>query len=159
NWGHCVGTGCTADELANPIRCTLITTSAGIRPNAACVSDSLTSANLLQTTGLSPIALGKRNLNSLQVSGGADVVRFFATATLENENGPLEMPDFSRDRLESLKIPIRGEWIRPSLSQRLSARANISTTISPRFELNTTSLFFKTNQRGAPSDNNVNSYY
>jgi TonB-linked SusC/RagA family outer membrane protein len=159
NWGHCVGSGCTADELANPIRCSLVTMSAGIRTNAKCVSDSLESANLLQTTGLSPIALGKRNLNSLQVSGGADVVRFFASGTLENENGPLEMPEFSRQRLESLKIPIRGEWIRPSLSQRMSARANINTTISPKFELNTTSLFFKTNQRGAPSDNNVNSYY
>jgi TonB-linked SusC/RagA family outer membrane protein len=147
NWGHAPGS-------TTAVRCTLWTIS-----DKSCISDSLTSANILATPGLSPIALGNRNLNSVQASGGAELVRFFTTATLENETGPLKMPDFSIQRLDSLRVPIRDEWIRPSNRQALSVRANINSTISPKFDIGVTSLFFKTDQRGAPSDNNVNSYY
>ncbi len=160
NWGHCTGTGCTAAEQANPIRCLLTTMEPnGIRSNATCVSDSITSANLLTAKGLSPIALGNRNLNTLQVSGGTELVRFFTAGTLENEAGPLKMPDFSIAHLDSLNTPIRSEWIRPSNLQRASFRANINATVSPKFELQATSSFFKSDTRGAQSDNNVNSYY
>ena len=147
NWGHAPGS-------TTAVRCTLWTIS-----DKSCISDSLTSANILATPGLSPIALGNRNLNSVQASGGAELVRFFTAATLENETGPLKMPDFSIQRLDSMRVPIRDEWIRPSVRQALSVRANINSTISPKFDMGVTTVFFKTDQRGAPSDNNVNSYY
>src|SRR5262249_44785629 len=131
----------------------------GIRTNAMCVSDSITSANLLTKPGLSPIALGNRNLNTMQVSGGTDVLRYFTAATLENETRPLELPDFSRDRLNDTHTPIRSEFVRPSNLQRTSFRANVNATISPKFELGVTSSFFKSDTRGANSDNNVNSYF
>ena len=69
------------------------------------MSSSLTSAP-------SPIALGNRNLNTLQVSGGTDLVRFFTAGTIENEAGPLKMPGFSMARLDSIHTPIRGEFVR-----------------------------------------------
>jgi TonB-linked SusC/RagA family outer membrane protein len=160
NWGHCSGAACSPTELANPIRCLLYQTEPdGIRPGAKCVSDSVTSANILTTKSLSPIALGNRNLNTVQVSGGTELVRFFTAGTLENEAGPLKMPDFSMARLDSIRTPIRGEFIRPSYLQRASFRGNVNTTISPKFELNLTTSYFKSDTRGAQSDNNVNSYY
>src|SRR6185369_8197766 len=55
--------------------------------------------------------------------------------------------------------PIRDEWIHPSHRQVMNFRANINTTISPKFDIGISSLFIKADQRGAPSDNNVNSYY
>jgi hypothetical protein len=131
----------------------------GLRPGAKCVSDSVTSANILKSSTISPIALGNRNLNTVQVSGGTELVRFFTAGTLENEAGPLKMPGFSMARLDSIHTPIRSEFIRPSNLQRSSFRANINTTISPKFELNVTSTYFKSDTRGAQSDNNVNSYY
>ena len=147
SFGHAKGSTATT-------RCFLWTIADG-----SCVQDSLLSNNLLTTPGLSPIALGNRNLTSAQVQGGAELVRFFSAATIENETGPLKMPDFGMAWLDSLHVPIKGEWVRPEFSQRLNLRTNINATISPKFDVGITSVFFKTDQRGAPSDNNVNSYY
>jgi hypothetical protein len=88
-----------------------------------------------------------------------ELVRFFASGTLENENGPLQMPEFSRDRLESLKIPIRSEWIgrRCHNGCRRAREHQHDDLAEVRVEHGR--VVFKTDQRGAPSDNNVNSYY
>jgi hypothetical protein len=69
------------------------------------------------------------------------------------------MPDYSRRWLDSLRVPVRDEWVHPEFLQRLSFRTNLNATISPKFDVGVTALYYRTNQRGAESDNNVNSYY
>lgn len=57
-------------------------------------------------------------------------------------------------------MPIRDEWMRPENLDRQSYRANVSAAVSPKFDLNVTSGFVKTNQRLTQTDNNFfSSFY
>ncbi|HYD53512.1 MAG TPA: carboxypeptidase regulatory-like domain-containing protein, partial [Gemmatimonadaceae bacterium] len=67
-WGHSATTGAAA-------RCTLLTIASG-----ACVRDSVTTLNVLDTPGLSPLGTGHRYQYGVNVSGGTETVRYFLSA-------------------------------------------------------------------------------
>src|SRR5262249_8736476 len=83
-WGHAPGS-------TKPIRCQLATMSA-----TTCISDSLTSINLITDKALSPIRDGHNTNYGLQVAGGNDAVRFFVSGDLFNELGLYHMPEFAQ---------------------------------------------------------------
>src|SRR5262245_49706759 len=89
-WGH-------APNSSTQIRCLLPTMSA-----TTCVQDSVTSLNILKNSSLSPLADGSRSLYGMQVAGGIEQVRFFISGNIENAIGPVAMPDFAQQRLESM---------------------------------------------------------
>lgn len=165
NWGHCVGTGCTAAELSAPIRCMLQTISYGIRVDAQgnatakCVSDSVTSYNVLKTPGVTPLANGHRDQYGMQVSGGTEQVRYFVSGDLENEIGPLKMPGFGVAYFDSVHTKIRDEWMYPEAFQRNSFRANLNAAVSPKFDIGANAGFGITSQRLPQVDNNTFSYF
>lgn len=147
-WGH---------TTANPTvqtRCILPTIAAG-----TCVKDSVTTANMMRNGALSPVGTGKRSLYGLQISGGSEAVRFFVSGNLENETGPLRMPNADVNYLQSSKVAVRDEWMHPEALQRTSIRANLNATLSPKFDLAVNSAFMKSDQRLPQVDNNVNSFY
>jgi TonB-linked SusC/RagA family outer membrane protein len=158
NWGHCVGSACTAAELSSPVRCVLVTISGGIRPNASCVQDSVTSYNLLKTAGVTPISTGHRDQYGGQMSGGSDQVRFFVSGDLENEIGPLKMPSFGVAYFDSVHTKVRDEWLYPEALQRNSFRANVNAALSPKFDLAANAGFGITSSRLPQVDNNTFSY-
>jgi TonB-linked SusC/RagA family outer membrane protein len=119
-----------------------------------CVQDSVTSINILRDDYLTPIHLGRRSAYGGQVSGGNDAVRYFVSSNLENEIGPLKMPEFAQQRLDSLNIPIRDHWMYPAAFQLLSARANLAATVTPKFDLSVSTGFSKSHNRIAQTDNN-----
>jgi TonB-linked SusC/RagA family outer membrane protein len=147
-WGH------TAAAPTTPTRCLLTTIAAG-----TCIKDSVTSANMLREPGISPIGTGNRQLHTLQVSGGSDLVRYFASGTMENETGPVSMPSTDKLYLASQKIEVRPEWANPERLDRASFRTNLNAMVSPTFDLSVSSMFLRSEQRLPQVDNNVNSFY
>jgi TonB-linked SusC/RagA family outer membrane protein len=141
-WGHAPG-------ATTPTRCYTYTISAG-----SCVADSTTSLNIMtDKTGLSPLATGFRNQWNAQVSGGSDAVRYFVSGGLENETGPMKMPDFSRQRLDSVAGGVRPEWYRPEYYQKLNVNTNLTMTLSPSIDVDVTGGFSKVDE-GLPQSNN-----
>jgi len=153
NWGH---------DPANPtrtIRCQLATMVTSKNPGGACVSDSLTHYNWLRDPQNTFIKLGRGSLYGMNVSGGTDIVRFFASADLDNEIGPIEMPWYEIRRFDSLHIGVRDEWKHPSAQQRASFRGNLSAALSPKLDLNLNTGFGKVDNRIPPESDLIIALY
>jgi TonB-linked SusC/RagA family outer membrane protein len=129
-------------------RCLLIQVAA-----KTCFVDSTRSLNILNTDSLTPLARGSRNQYGTQISGGNDAVRFFVSGDVENEIGPYKMPAFSVQRLESVGVEVRDEWMRPEALQKENFRVNLSAAVSPKFDLTATAGFAKSDER-VPGANN-----
>jgi TonB-linked SusC/RagA family outer membrane protein len=148
NWGH------TPANPGTQTRCTLVTISSG-----ACVVDSLTSYNVLLNPSTSPIATGHRDQYGAQVSGGSDVVRFFISGDMENEIGPVKMPQFSVDRFNAAGVSVRDEWKYPEAFQRENFRTNLQASPTGKIDVSMNVGFSKTDQRLPQVDNNSFSYF
>ena len=131
------------------VRCVLIQVSA-----KSCIPDSTSHLNPMMMDSLTPLNIGNRNAYNVQTSGGNDAVRFFVSGGLENEIGPSGMPDFSVRRLDSLRTPIRDEWLHPEAYQKENVQANLNATVSPTIQLAVTSQFLKVDQRLPQVNNN-----
>lgn len=143
-WGHAPGS-------TTATRCYTFTVSAG-----TCVPDSTTSLNIMKDkTGLSPIAPGYRNQWNVQASGGTEAVRYFVSGGLENETGPLKLPDFSRQRLDSVANGVRKEWNRPDVYKKLNFNTNLSIALSPKIDLDVSASYAKIDQTLPQSNNNT----
>jgi len=147
-WGHAPATPTTV------ARCNLISIAA-----ATCIKDSITSANLFKTPGLSPLSPGSSSEYNGQVNGGSDAVRFFLAASLANQIGPVKMPDVFIKRFDSLKTTVRDEWIHPEAFQRANFRTNLSATLNPKIDVSVNAGWSKTDQRLPQVDNNTFSYF
>jgi hypothetical protein len=62
------------------------------------------------------------------------------------------MPEFAQQRLDSLRLKVRGEWAHPEALQRENFRANMNATITPNVDLGVTTAFVKSAQRFRQSD-------
>ncbi|MEP6494426.1 MAG: SusC/RagA family TonB-linked outer membrane protein [bacterium] len=147
NWGHTLG------NPTRQVRCQLATMAApGTTPtsNTTCISDSVTHYNLLDDPSRTFVHMGNRNLGAVQVSGGSDAVRYFVSGSLDNELGPIQMPGFEQQRFQSGNIQVRDEWLHPLAQQKQSYRANISATVSPKFDLSANAAFSKSDNRIQP---------
>jgi TonB-linked SusC/RagA family outer membrane protein len=143
-WGHNPTTG-------KITRCELALMSA-----TTCVADSLTSLNI-PNSSISPLSIGKRTNFGGQASGGSDQLRFFISSDLENEIGPYKMPAFAQQWLDSVDAsPPLNAWVYPEAFQKMSARLNMSASLSPVFDVSINSGFSKSDQRLPEADNNVN---
>jgi TonB-linked SusC/RagA family outer membrane protein len=146
SWGH---------DAKGVKRCTLVTISQG-----TCTLDSLTSFDVLRDPSTTPMRVGHRDQYGLNLSGGTDAVRYFVSTDLQNEMGPLHMPGFAQATLaDSMGVALRDEWVNPEAFQGQSLRANISATVSPKFDLQANAGFSKINQRLPQVDNNTFSVY
>jgi len=141
-WGH-------APNATTPIRCFTYTISAG-----TCIADSSSSLNIMKDkTGLSPLATGFRNQWNAQASGGTEAVRYFVSGGLENETGPMKMPEFSVQRLDSVAGGVRPEWYRPEYYQKLNVNTNVSMAMSSSVDVDVSAGFSKVDE-GLPQTNN-----
>jgi TonB-linked SusC/RagA family outer membrane protein len=135
NWGHSP----TNPSLA--IRCQLSSMVTTANPGGICVSDSLTSYNYLRDPTRTFLKDGNRQLYGTSVSGGTEVVRFFASADAENEIGPIQMPGYEIQRFDSLKVKVVDQWKNPLAMSRKSFRGNVSAALSPKFDLSLSTGF------------------
>ena len=144
-WGHAPA-GSTRNCL-NPL---LSQVSSGL-----CVSDSLTSFNLWSTPRTTPLGTGHRGKGGLQISGGQQSLRFFTSGEYEHEFGIYKIPDFDVQRFDTLNIPIRQEWAKPSELARGTLRANIDANLSPKLDASFSSGFITSRNRLPTIDNNA----
>ena len=147
NWGHTLG------NPTKQVRCQIGTMAPpGSTPtsNTQCISDSVTHYNLLADPSRTFIHMGNRKEAGAQVSGGNDAVRYFASADLNNEVGPIQMPGFEVDRFHSQGVQVRDDWFHPLAQQQFSTRLNLSANVSPKFDLTGSAGFSKTDNRIMP---------
>ena len=143
-WGH------TPANPSRAVTCSLASVGSG-----ACLKDSLQSFNLFKDANTTPVGTGYRQQYGGNVSGGTDVVRYFASGEWENETGVLKIPRFDVNRLNAEGIPILGEWMHPNALQKTSVRANINATVSPTLDLVLSTGYIKHDQRLPQADNNT----
>jgi len=144
-WGH-TPVGSTRNCL-NPL---LSQVSSGL-----CLSDSLTSFNLWSTKRTTPLGTGHRGKGGLQISGGQQSLRFFTSGEYEHEFGVFKIPDFDVQRFDTLNIPLREEWAKPSELARGTLRANIDANLSPKLDASFSTGFITSRNRLPTIDNNA----
>jgi TonB-linked SusC/RagA family outer membrane protein len=141
NWGH------SPAAPASNIRCQLSvmqTPAFKIADGATCISDSVTSYNYLTDPEQTFIKLGRGSLFTAQVSGGPQAVRFFTSATLDNEFGPIQMPAADiRWYDDVLHVPVTNQMLHPRQQQKLNFRSNVSAQLSPTLDLTASAGFSK----------------
>ncbi len=144
-WGH--------DSKGALARCTLVTIS-----QQKCTQDSLTSFNVFTDPNATALRIGHRDAYGGNASGGTDQVRFFVSGDIQNELGPIHMPLFAQQTLDSMGTAIRDEWVNPEQFQSYAARTNLSAAFSPKFDFSANAGFSNTNQRLPQVDNNTFSF-
>jgi TonB-linked SusC/RagA family outer membrane protein len=146
--------GHTAANPTTQIRCFLKDVAAG-----TCIKDSTTTLNIFSDPETTPIANGYRNLAGLQLLGGTEMVRYFVAGDIENETGVFKLPEFSRNRFDSLGVDVPASWERPNVMAKASLRSNLNLAVSPQLDLAVQSSYIRVNQRLPQVDNNVNSFW
>ncbi len=150
NFGH------TPTNPGKEIRCQLPvmqTSQFSIAQGTTCISDSLTHYDPFSDPSNTMIGLGRGSLFGANVAGGNDAVRFFASANIDNEYGPIQMPapdiQFYQD---SLHTQVTDAMLHPRSQQRINFRTNISAALSPKFDLNATAGFGKSDNAIEPDN-------
>jgi TonB-linked SusC/RagA family outer membrane protein len=143
-WGH------TPAKPATSKQCFVAQLAAG-----TCVQDSLQSFNLWSDPETTPLGTGQRQQYGLSTSGGADALTYFISGDYEKELGIYTIPQFDRRRLDSTNVAIRQEWLRPNALEKQNFRANLTSAISPSFDLQSSAGFVHINQRLPQTDNNT----
>jgi TonB-linked SusC/RagA family outer membrane protein len=143
-WGHAPATPSTTKQ------CFVVQLAAG-----TCVKDSLQSFNLWKDPETTPLGTGQRQQYGLSTSGGADALTYFVSGDYEKELGVYTIPQFDRARLDATGVNIRQEWLRPNALEKQNFRANLTSAISPNFDLQTSAGFVHLNQRLPQTDNNT----
>jgi TonB-linked SusC/RagA family outer membrane protein len=144
-WGH--------NAAGATIRCTLVSVS-----QKTCTADSLTSFSVMNDPSSTAIRLGNHGAGGMNVSGGSDQVRYFVSGDLQNEVGPIQMPNFARATLDTFGVALRDEWIHPEQFQSYSARVNLTAAMSPTVDFSGNAGFSNTNNRLPQVDNNTQSF-
>jgi TonB-linked SusC/RagA family outer membrane protein len=163
-WNVFVENGIIRDQNNYPTAYTLF----GTRTNAskgqcflnqiatgACTVDSLLSFNLFNDAQTTPLGTGQRQQYGLSLSGGADALSYFVSSAYEKELGVLTIPPFDRRRLDSTGVVTREEWLRPNALEKQNVRLNLTSIVSPQFDLQSSAGFIHLNQRLPQIDNNT----
>ena len=141
NFGH------TPANPTKEIRCQLpfmVTSQFSIAQGAQCIKDSLTSYDPFSDPSNTMIGLGRGSLFGLSVSGGNEAVRYFSSASLDNEFGAVQMPAQDiRWFQDSLHTPVTDDMLHPRNSQKVNVRTNLSASLSPKFDLTANAGFGK----------------
>jgi len=140
NFGHKIG-------QTAPIRCQLYvmqTPAFSAAQGATCISDSLTSYNNLTDPDQTFIHLGRGSLYGANVSGGNDAVRFYVSSDLDHEFGPIQMPQSDINWYkDTLHTSVSNAMFHPRQQNKFNVRSNLSTSITPKLDLNATAAFGK----------------
>jgi TonB-linked SusC/RagA family outer membrane protein len=155
NFGHAPG----AAPGDPPIRCKIATMVTSANPGGNCISDSLTSYNLMKDAERTFVKTGKRSLYGVNVSGGSEAVRYYMSSEIDDEIGPVEMPSFEVQRFNSQGINVRPEWLHPEAATKMNFRGNLNAAISPKLDINFNSGFARNENRLPPSGSSFDALY
>jgi TonB-linked SusC/RagA family outer membrane protein len=134
-WGHTPGGG----EISN---CTLPAISSG-----QCVRDSITTFSPLRVPSLTPLGTGNRADAGLQVSGGAQNIRYFASGNYASEVGYLKLPDADRAVLDTLAGGVSSEQDQPNAVEKYGGRLNLTSPIGRTGDISLSAGYLSANSR------------
>lgn len=108
-----------------------------------CVIDSLTTFNPLKNPETTPFGKpGARQNMGLQVQGGTQAMRFFASVEREQETGPYTMPAAEQARILSVRgTPARENQIRPNWLDQINVRGNFTADLRKDLSLNLSTAY------------------
>ncbi|MFI5257100.1 MAG: SusC/RagA family TonB-linked outer membrane protein [Gemmatimonadales bacterium] len=115
---------------SNTTQCFLSALSAG-----TCAQDSVTSFNLYADPETTPNGVGYRQLHSLQVGGGSELLRYFLHGEWENNDGVLKVPEFDQRYLAATGQSLLPSQRNPSHLDRIATRANFNVALSPKADI------------------------
>lgn len=141
----------------NTTQCFLTSSLRAAGDPLRCQQDSVTRFDLFKDPGASPLGTGWRGQVGAQVSGGSESASYFLSGEYEDERGVLRMPGFAYGRvLESRQISeVPYEQYRPNARMRVSVRANVQASVSPKLDLAGHTNFISSSQRLPQTDNNT----
>lgn len=152
NWPNAYRGWAPTSTVNNSTQCLLPELARG-----ACRQDSVSAYNLFRDPEATPLANGRRQQYGLNVSGGTDAVRYFASGEFEDEVGVLKMPEFAQGYLLTARgaSEVPGDQLRPNALRRINVRANVNAALSEKVDLSVSSGFVSSNQRLPQTDNNL----
>src|SRR4051812_18975969 len=123
-------------RLLNSDGCNLVAVSLGTctKSDGTKGYDSLRVFNPIRTPDISPIGLGYRNAQGAQVSGGSQDMRYFMSASRDDETGVFQLDDYEHRRFDSLGVTIHPWQMHPNTRLLNSFRGNVSAALNPKFD-------------------------
>jgi TonB-linked SusC/RagA family outer membrane protein len=153
NWGH------RPTGASGAVRCKLATMVTPKNPGGDCISDSLTSYNLMKDGERTFVHDTPRSLYGMNVSGGSDALRYFVSGEVDDELGPVKMPAFEVARFNAAQVPVRKEWLYPEAATKMNFRSNLSAALSPTFDVDISAGFARNENRLPPSGSSFEALY
>lgn len=142
----------------NTASCFLTRQALPTTDNNYCKLDSIASFSPSQVDSTSPIGTGHGQNYGLQVRGGSEAVKYFASGEWENERGLQTLPSSQRNMLEAAQLPVRDYVENPNISKKATARANLSVTLPNNADFSVNTGFIHGANTLPPSDNNANGW-
>lgn len=122
-----------------------------------CSQDSLSKFRIFTDPQASPNGTGYRQQYGLQVSGGTDAIRYYVAGDWEDEVGQVKMPEIFQQRVMATRnigaVPYA--QVRPNALRKTNLRANVSTNLGEKADVQVSSGFVTSTQRLPQTDNNV----
>ncbi len=140
-------TSSTNSTVSNTVQCFLSQVAAG-----TCTQDSVTSFNLTKDKESTPFGTGYRQQQGLQIRGGNDVLRYFASGEYEYEDGVTKVPTFEDRFLSTHSRSLLPGERNPNALDRKTARTNLNVSLSPEADLAISAGYTSQNVRLPMSD-------
>lgn len=123
----------------------------------ACHIDTTYHGNVLNQPGLTPIVHGNVGKMGTQVSGGTERMQYFVAGEYNKEMGPYKMPQAEVDRLQTERgAAVPYNQIYPNADARTNVRANLSTQLGSKADLNVaTGYLARVDRQPQNEDNSV----
>jgi TonB-linked SusC/RagA family outer membrane protein len=145
----------TKAKLVLQGQCTLVGVSLGtcVKSDGSKGYDSVRIFSPIKASDVTPLGIGNRNAQGVQVSGGTDAVRYFMSGSRDDEVGVFKLDDYEKHRFDSLGIGIHSWQMHPNTRLLNSFRGNVSAQVNPQFDA---SLNFGYNTVNALTSNESN---
>ena len=117
-------------------QCNLVMVSLGtcVKSDGSHGYDSLRVFSPIRDPSVTPLGLGYRNAEGLQVQGGTDAIRYFMSAGRDDETGVFKLDPYEKNRFDSLGVTIHPWQMRPNSRLLNNFRGNISAQVNPQFD-------------------------
>jgi TonB-linked SusC/RagA family outer membrane protein len=145
----------TKAKLVLQGQCSLVMVSLGtcVKSDGSKGYDSLRIFSPIKDPSVTPLGIGNRNAQGVQVSGGNDAVRYFMSGSRDDEVGVFTLDPYEQHRFDSLGVPIHSWQMHPNTRLLNSFRGNVSAQVNPQFDA---SLNFGYNTVNALTSNESN---
>lgn len=143
--------------LVNSGQCNLVMVSIGTcrKTGGGFGWDSLRVYNPITDPNATPLGYGNRYGLGLQVAGGTDAIRYFLSTGRDNEIGVFDLPQFERQRYDSLGITPHDWTLRPNARLANNFRANVGAQITPSLDAAVNFGYVTIDQRTSNESNNT----